>query len=160
MSTQKKETEKNKVLPVSAIKNGTVIDHIISESTLKVLQLLKLRKIDGIISVAYNLKSKSLGRKGIIKVEGKALSPREIRKIATIAPDSTLSVIEDYKVKEKRKLELPEEIISVVRCKNPNCITNSERVRTNFKVESKNPIKLRCTFCERTMKYQDIEIKK
>jgi len=148
-----------KSMSVSMIRNGTVIDHIKSEVALKVLEILKLSNINEIISVAYNLKSKRMGTKGIIKVGGKSLSKKEIQKIALIAPDSTMSIIENYKVKEKLKLEIPDEILGVAKCINPNCISNAEPVKTLFKLISKNPFVVRCHHCERSMSREDLILK-
>lgn len=149
----------NKSLSVSAIKHGTVIDHIRSEATLKVLEILKLKDVGEIISVAYNLKSKRMGKKGIIKVGGKSLSRKEIQKIALIAPDSTMSIIENYKVKEKMKLEIPEEITGVAKCINPNCVTNAESVKTIFRIVRREPLVVRCHHCERDMAREDLILK-
>lgn len=144
---------------VAAIKNGTVIDHIRNEATLDVLQILKLKDVDGIVSIAYNLDSKSMQKKGLIKIGGKNLSTKEIQKIAVLAPNCTMSIIENYKVKEKTKLEIPDEIIGVAKCINPNCITNNESVRTKFNIENKSPLKVRCVYCERTMTREELHIR-
>ena len=77
-----------KELSVSAIKEGTVIDHIPSDVTLKVADILDLEGIKSIISIATNLDSKTMGKKGIIKVGGKSLTQDEVNKIAIVAPDA------------------------------------------------------------------------
>lgn len=144
---------------VSAIEKGTVIDHIPSDATLKVMHILKLDGVDEIVSVAFNLKSKLMKTKGVIKIGGKYLNSKEINRIALIAPQSTLSKIENYKVIEKTKLEIPDDIIGVAKCINPNCITNNEKMRTSFHVEDRNPVKVRCEYCERTMTRKELIIK-
>jgi aspartate carbamoyltransferase regulatory subunit len=148
-----------KCLTVSAIKEGTVIDHIPAELTLKVMEILKLNDSKEIVSVAFNLDSKSIGKKGLIKIGGKILNKKEIDKIALIAPNSTMNIIQDYKVKEKTKIDIPNEIVGVAKCINPKCITNNERVETKFIVEVKNPLRVRCTYCERVMNKNDLQIK-
>ena len=91
----------SKSLKVSAIKEGTVVDHIPAESTLKVMQILKLTKSSEIVSVVFNLESKTMKKKGIIKIGGKNLSSKETEKIALIAPKSTMNIIKYYKVVDK-----------------------------------------------------------
>ncbi|HDH44866.1 MAG TPA: aspartate carbamoyltransferase regulatory subunit [Thermococcus sp.] len=139
-----------KELKVSAINKGTVIDHIPSGKGLKVLEILNLPK-DSTILVAINVKSRKLGKKDIIKVEGKILSEDEVNKIALIAPTATVNIIDKWEVVDKKKVEVPDEIVGIIKCANPNCITNYEEVKPKFKVISKKPLKLKCHYCERTM---------
>ena len=147
-----------KELTISAIKDGTVIDHIPSNATFKVADILDLGGIKSMISVAANLPSKQIGKKGIVKIEGKYLTQEEVNKIAIIAPHATVNIIENYGVKKKLKVSIPDEIIRVVKCSNPNCITNVEKIETRFSVLRKNPLKIKCHYCERDMNKEDIEI--
>ena len=147
-----------KELSISAIKDGTVIDHIPSNVTFKVAEILDLKSIKGVISVAANLSSKIMGKKGIVKIEGKYLTQEEVNKIAIVAPDATVNIIENYNVKKKLKVSTPNKINKVIKCSNPNCITNVEKIETKFSVLSKNPLKIRCHYCERDMNKEDIEI--
>lgn len=141
---------------ISAIKDGTVIDHIPAEMTFKVFGLLDLSKIKGSISVASNLRSKRLGRKGIIKVGNKELTEKETNRIALFAPKASINIIKDYKVKAKRKVTLQPMLIGMVRCPNPNCITNKEAVETRCQVLNETPLELKCHHCERTMSQDDV----
>ena len=147
-----------KELSVSAIKDGTVIDHIPSNATLKVVDILDLKGIRSIISVATNLTSKTMGKKGIIKIGGKDLTKEEVDKIALIAPDATVNIIKDYNVKRKIKVTIPEVINRIIKCSNPNCITNNEKLTTKFSVLRKNPLKVKCYYCERSMDKEDIAL--
>ena len=147
-----------KELSVSAIKDGTVIDHIPSNATLKVVDILDLKGIRSIISVATNLTSKTMGKKGIIKIGGKDLTKEEVDKIALIAPDATVNIIKDYNVKKKIKVTIPEVINRIIKCSNPNCITNNEKLTTKFSVLRKNPLKVKCYYCERSMDKEDITL--
>ncbi|MFQ5861895.1 MAG: aspartate carbamoyltransferase regulatory subunit [Candidatus Brocadiales bacterium] len=145
-------------LQVSAIKNGTVIDHIESKNTFKVASILNIEDEDQVVLVGMNLTSGNLGKKGIIKIEGKNLTQEEANKIALIAPDATLNIIKDYEVVEKRKVSLQEELVGIVKCFNPNCVSNHEKMQTHFRVEGKAPPRLRCHYCERAMEGKDIEL--
>lgn len=147
-----------KQLSVSAIKEGTVIDHIPSNATLKVVDILDLKGIRSIISIVTNLTSKKMGKKGIIKIGGKNLTKEEVDKIALIAPNATVNIIKNYDVKQKIKVTIPETINKIIKCSNPNCITNNEKVTTKFYVLNKNPLKVRCHYCERNMDKEDISL--
>jgi aspartate carbamoyltransferase regulatory subunit len=144
-------------LKVSAIKEGTVIDHIQAGKGLKVIEILKLNRTNGkTVLLAMNVQSKKLGRKDIVKVEGKFLSEEEVNKIALVAPKATVNIIKDFKVVEKFSVEIPSEIGGILKCANPNCISNSEYTTSKFYVISKEPLKVRCHYCERTMDEGDI----
>lgn len=147
-----------KELKVSAIKDGTVIDHIPSDATLKVAEILDLKGIRNVISIATNLKSKKTGKKGIIKVGGKTLTKDEVDKIAVIAPKATVNIIQNYEVKEKIKVSVPDIFNKIIKCSNPNCITNNENVKTIFYVVKKEPLKVKCHYCERSMEKEEIEL--
>ena len=147
-----------KELSVSAIKEGTVIDHIPSDVTLKVADILDLEGIKSIISIATNLDSKTMGKKGIIKIGGKNLTKEETDKIALIAPDATVNIIQNYDVKKKIKVAIPLTVNKIIKCSNPNCITNNEKVMTKFDVLNKVPLKVRCHYCERDMAKEDITL--
>ncbi|WP_461866286.1 aspartate carbamoyltransferase regulatory subunit [Thermococcus sp.] len=144
-------------LKVTAIKEGTVIDHIPAGKGLKVIQILKLDKLNGgALLLAANVHSKKLGKKDIVKIEGKFLSEEEVNKIALIAPSATVNIVRDYRVTEKFNVEIPEKIVGILKCGNPNCISNHEYTTPKFYVISKEPLKVRCYYCERTMEGEEI----
>ena len=145
-----------KEVSISAIKDGTVIDHIPANVTFKVADILDLKGIRSIISVATNLSSKKMGKKGIVKIGGKYLTQEEVNKIAIIAPDATVNIIKNYEVKKKLNVSIPEIIKKIIKCSNPNCITNVEKAETKFYVLSKDPLKVKCHYCERYMNKEDI----
>ena len=139
-----------KELKIPLIVNGTVIDHITAGYAVKVLHILGIPiSTSSVVSVAMNVKSK-FGKKDIVKVENRELDPQEVDKIALIAPKATINIIRDYKVAKKHKVELPDEIIGIVRCSNPTCVSNAnEPVKSRFKVIRKDPPRIKCYFCER-----------
>ncbi len=144
---------------VSAIRNGTVIDHIDSAATFKVADILQVQDERHMVLVGVNLASSRLGKKGIIKIENRNLTPDEVNKIALIAPDATLNIISDFKVLEKARVKLPERIERIVKCINPRCITNQQSVETRFEVLQSSPCALRCHYCERVMIGDEIILK-
>ena len=147
-----------KELKVSAIENGTVIDHIPAHAALKVAQLLDLQNHVDLFSIASNLQSKSQGKKAIIKISGKYLTSDEANKIAIIAPNVTVNIIKNFEVTEKKKVELPKLLLKTVKCSNPNCITNHEAVTTKFHLAAKEPLRLKCHYCEHVFGTKDIEL--
>lgn len=147
-----------KELVVSAIENGTVIDHIPAKSVLRVLKMLNLEITDNQITVGINLDSVKYGKKGIIKVSNKYFESDDVNKIALVAPTASLIIIKNYEVIEKRYVEIPDEIRKIVKCVNPNCITNHQLVPTRFKVINKDDLKLQCHFCEKITGKNNIDI--
>lgn len=147
----------DKIKRVAAIKDGTVIDHIPSEATFKVLQILDLGNES--ITVGNNLSSKKMGLKGLVKISNKILTKEELNKIAIISPQATVSTIKDYKVENKFRVGVPEVLENILNCFNPKCITRNEEVPTKFYVIKKKPLKIRCHYCERIFKKSEILIK-
>jgi len=138
-----------KELKVSAIENGTVIDHIPSESVFQVIKILNLTEYQNQLLIATNLDSQKMGKKGIIKVSNKFFRSDEINKIALVAPSATLIIIKNFAVIEKKQVEVPDYAEKIVKCFNPNCITNNEEITTKFTVIDKKELKLRCHYCEK-----------
>ena len=149
----------DKALQVSAIKDGTVIDHIPAERLFDVINILELYNCQEMITFGTNLDSKQLGQKAIIKVANRFFQGEEIDKIALIAPHAKLNTIKNYEVVEKRVVEIPKEIVSIAKCFNPKCITNHESITTRFSVISEKPIELKCKYCEKITSEEQVVIK-
>jgi aspartate carbamoyltransferase regulatory subunit len=147
-----------KQLSVSAIQNGTVIDHVPANTLFKVIHILRLDHIDNQITFGTNLESKKLGRKAIIKISGIYFEDEDINRIALVAPDAKLNIIKDYEVVEKRVVEVPDNITGIAKCMNPKCITNFETVTTRFKVVSKKNVALKCHYCEKITNQENLQI--
>ena len=145
---------KNEML-VAAIENGTVIDHIPSEKTYQVAQMLGLQNLETPVTIGYNLLSKKLGKKGIIKVADKFFTDEEISRLSVVAPNIVLNIIHDYEVVEKKTVVTPEEIKGIVKCNNPKCITNNEPMASYFHVA--NGI-LTCHYCEKEQDINKVEL--
>jgi aspartate carbamoyltransferase regulatory subunit len=150
-------TTNPKQLLVSAIKNGTVIDHIAAGSALKIIRLLNLAAHNKIVTVGLNLPSKAMGYKDIIKVEDRIITDEEINRIAILAPHASINIIKNYQVDKKITVKLPKVIDYVVVCPNLKCITNHEEISTKFKViEDHDHLKLQCHYCEKMYKQEEI----
>lgn len=149
---------KDKRLSVSAIKNGTVIDHIPAEVLFQVVSILNLEGNENMITIGNNLGSDKLGKKGIIKLSEVFFHDNEINKIAMVAPCAKLNIIRNYEVADKRVVQIPDEIVGIAKCVNPKCITNNEDVTTRFLVVSKAEIKLKCHYCEKITDKDNMQI--
>ena len=140
-----------KELVVSALENGTVLDHIPAENVYKALSILNLKGVENQITLGINLASKIYGRKGLIKIADKFFEDEELDKLVLIAPQATVNVIRDFKVVEKKKLKMPKEIVGMAKCQNPKCVTNHQPIKTRFKTVMKDDkISLLCQYCEKT----------
>lgn len=150
--------ENMKEMQVAALKNGTVIDHIPSNKLFTVVSLLGLEHMTNNITIGFNLDSKVLGKKGIIKIADKFFSDDEINRIAVAAPNVRMNIIRDYEVVEKRELQLPDELIGIVKCSNQKCITNNEPMATRFAVIDKDNCVIKCHYCEKEQSREEITL--
>lgn len=150
---------KRKELIVSAIENGTVIDHIPANKVFEVIKILDLEHSKNSVYFGTNLDSKKYGKKGIIKISDKFFEPEDINKIALVAPTASLIEIKDYEVISKHSIETPDHIDSIVKCFNPNCVTNKENVSTKFDVlkDENGKVTLKCHYCEKYTRENNIE---
>ena len=150
---------KNKqALQVAALRNGTVIDHIPAEKLFTVVSLLRLEHMENNITIGFNLESKKLGTKGIIKIADKFFCDEEINRISVVAPHVKLNIIRDYEVIEKKEVRMPDDLKGIVKCANPKCITNNEPMATLFHVTDKENCVLKCHYCEKEQRKEEIVI--
>jgi aspartate carbamoyltransferase regulatory subunit len=137
-------------LSVAAIKEGNVIDHIPVGQALPIIRFLKLQTIEARLLIGINLFSPSMGSKDLIKIENGFLTEAQQEGIAIFAPSATIITIQDYQVTRKVKAHLPEAIIGIFSCPNPQCITHTETLPSHFHVEKgKDKALLCCHFCEK-----------
>lgn len=144
-------------LSVSAIQNGTVIDHIPAQNLFKVISILDLEHIDHQVTFGTNFESHRMGKKAIVKIADKFFERDEINRIAIVAPNAKLNIIRDYEVVEKMVVEVPDTIEGIVKCMNPKCITNVEGIPTKFEVADRVNVALRCKYCEKITDQEHME---
>lgn len=137
-----------KEMLVTAIKNGTVLDHIPVDKTYQVFKILELEKLQTPVTIGNNFVSKKMERKGIIKVSDKFFTDEEISRLSVVAPNVVLNIINNYEVIEKKTAKTPDELTGIVVCNNPNCITNHEPMKTIFNVADKEKGILKCHYCD------------
>ena len=143
---------------VSKIENGIVLDHLQVHHVFKILEILGIDNAKNELLVGINLKSQKMNRKGIIKITDRNLSNKEIKKISFLAKGACLNIIKNYKVTEKKQIKVPKEIIGIIRCFNPNCITNNENTKTRFTIADSKEATLKCCYCERETTKEQIKL--
>ncbi len=134
-------------LVISPIQHGTVIDHITPGEGLTVIRILGIARGTNVtVTVACNVESSHGGKKDLVKIANRELVKEEVDKIALVAPDATISIIRNFQVVDKKPVEVPQDIIDVITCPNPNCITNTkEPVPTHFTAHTRG---FRCRYCD------------
>jgi aspartate carbamoyltransferase regulatory subunit len=153
MSSALKEYDKEReVVRLNPISNGTVLDHLPIKTAPKIMQMLNLN-FDEAVMAAINIDSKKKGKKDLIFIEGKKLSTKEVAKIGLIAEGSTWNIVKGKGVVKKSTIKMPEDLIGIVICNNPNCITNKEIIETKFTITHN---KGKCYYCEREMEKEEI----
>lgn len=131
---------------IASVKDGIAIDHIPSNNTLQVMNLLSLESHSENVIVAYNLQSKRMGRKGLIKIASKTFSQAEMDTIALVADGATVNIIKNYKIVKKITIKLPKIIHRIAICPNNNCISNFDASSKFIKNDAHT---MRCYYCER-----------
>jgi aspartate carbamoyltransferase regulatory subunit len=146
-------------LKVSKIRHGTVIDHIRAGMAPRVLKILGIEQgFPEVVVMAMNVRSQKIGFKDIVKLENQFISDDLVKKIAIVAPQATVNTIKEYKLAQKREVELPAELFGIIRCPNRNCVTNSlERVPSRFTAASREPVCWRCHYCEILVEGDSVE---
>ena len=148
-----------KELAVAALQNGIVIDHIPCSSLFKVVNILGIEKMENGVFIGNNLTSRSMGRKGLIKIADIDLPKEILNRIAVVAPNAVINIIKDYEVVEKHKVALPEDLVDIIKCNNPKCISNNEPMATHFHVIDKEANHFKCRYCERIVSREEVVLK-
>jgi aspartate carbamoyltransferase regulatory subunit len=149
-----------KTLSVAAIQNGTVVDHITTEQTLRIMHMLRLLDKRSRVTVGFNLPSKRMKFKDLIKIEDHELTPEEANQITVFAPDATINIIKNYEVVKKLDTTLPTSITSVFICPNTACVTHTEPVASFFYIHDTGKVlKLVCKYCEKAYERNQVKVK-
>ena len=136
------------MLNVGAISEGFVLDHIQAGKSMDIYKYLHLDNLDCCVAIIKNAKSNKMGKKDIIKIEC-PIDCIDLNVLGFIDHNITINIIKDSRIVEKKTLELPKEVVNVVRCKNPRCITSIEQELEHIFVltDPKKEV-YRCKWCE------------
>ena len=132
---------------IDSINNGIVIDHIEAGKSMEIYKYLGLENLDCSVAIIKNVKSKKTGKKDIIKIDNDIDINMDI--LGYIDTNITVNIIKDGKIIKKAHMELPEQLINIVKCKNPRCITSDEQdIPQVFELKDKENKIYRCKYCE------------
>ena len=132
---------------VGQIKDGIVLDHITAGNGMNIYNVLKLGELDCTVALIKNADSTKMGKKDIIKIG--TLLDLDLDILGYLDPGITVNIVRDGRVAERRKLELPDRVVGVIKCKNPRCITSVEReIVHEFKLTDREKKIYRCIYCE------------
>ena len=144
---------------VTAIRNGTVVDHIPSGNAMQVIRILSIDTDRATpVSLVMNVPSDKLGRKDVLKVEDRELNQEDLDRLALIAPNASIAIIRNHVVAEKMQVKLPDNLTNVAKCSFWNCITQNDRepLPQKMRVTSRDPLAIRCYYCGRNQEVNDI----
>ena len=132
---------------IDSILNGYVIDHIQAGKAMEIYRYLGLDDLDCSVAIIKNAKSQNMGKKDIIKIDQEI--PLDLDLLAYIDSGITVNVIRDGKLVEKKKPDMPEKVVNVIKCKNPRCITQVEQELDHiFVLTDREQQVYRCFYCE------------
>ncbi|MBW6411228.1 aspartate carbamoyltransferase regulatory subunit [Clostridium weizhouense] len=143
------------MLEITSIKNGLVIDHIEAGMGIKIFNYLGLDKSDYSVALIINAESKKLGKKDIIKIEN--CEELDYTVLGLLSPSITIDEVKNEEIIGKIKPTLPEKVIDILECRNPRCITQTEKyVKHSFVLVSKKKGTYRCEYCDEITKLSEV----
>lgn len=132
---------------IDSIRNGTVIDHIMAGCGMRLYDLLGLDELDVSVAIIKNVTSHKMGKKDIIKIDAEI--PVNLDVIGYVDPGATVNVIRNGELAEKKRIEMPEQLVNVISCKNPRCIVSCEQELDQiFRLADREKKEYRCLYCE------------
>ena len=132
---------------IDSVTNGIVLDHIQAGRAMQIYTALRLEDLDCTIAIIKNVKSQKMGKKDMIKID--EMIGLDLDALGFIDQNITINIIREGRLVEKKRLQLPEQLVNVLRCKNPRCITTIEQeVDQVFKLVQATPPLYRCAYCE------------
>lgn len=139
------------MLNIGGLSEGIVLDHIHAGGAMEIYSYLQLEKLDCSVAIIKNARSNKMGRKDIIKIDGSI--DLDFDMLAVLDPNITIDVIKNGSIIEKRKLNLPEYVTHIIRCKNPRCITSVEQeLPHRFRLTNREKGVYRCVYCEQSFR--------
>ena len=139
------------MLNIGGLHEGVVIDHIVAGGAMKIYNYLNMEKWDTEIAIIKNASSNKMGRKDIIKFEGKPVVDLDM--LGVFDPNITFNIIQNNEIVEKRKVRMPEVVENIMQCVNPRCITSIEQeLPHKFVLSDRTNLVYRCVYCEQKFK--------
>ncbi|WP_123054429.1 aspartate carbamoyltransferase regulatory subunit [Clostridium sp. JN-1] len=143
------------MLTINSVKNGIVIDHIKAGHGIKIFNYLGLDKADYSVALIMNAESKKLIKKDIIKIENNM--DLDFTVLGFLDPNVTIDVIKDENIEKKIKLTFPKKVTGIIKCKNPRCITSTEKNLPHvFELVDEAKGEYRCQYCDEIYRAMEI----
>lgn len=137
---------------VDSLERGIVIDHIQAGKSMDIYKFMELDKLDCSVAIIQNARSGKSSKKDIIKIEN--TTDVDLNVLGFVDPNITVNIIEGGKIVQKKHLTMPQEVVNVVKCKNPRCITSIEQELPHiFKLVQND--KYRCIYCEEEYRHHN-----
>ena len=132
---------------IDSVRNGVVIDHVTAGNGARLYELLGLDSLTCTVAFIRNVPSKKMGRKDIIKVDGDVTLNLDV--IGYVDPAATVNIIRDGELVKKCNIEMPLQLVNVIKCKNPRCITTTEQELDHIvRLTDREKKVYRCIYCE------------
>ena len=132
---------------IGKIEDGIVLDHIKAGEGMTLYKILGLVSLDCQVALIKNAESKKMGRKDILKID--QLIDVNLDAIGYVDPGITVNIIKNGKLVKRTHIDPPEEIVDIIKCKNPRCITTTEQeLQHVFKLTDRENGVYRCIYCE------------
>ncbi|MBR2736699.1 MAG: aspartate carbamoyltransferase regulatory subunit [Firmicutes bacterium] len=141
---------------IDSIRNGIVIDHIKAGRGMTLLRYLDFDNEHDTVAIIMNATSERRGKKDIIKIENVRGTEVDMDIVGLIDPGATVNIIEDEIIKTKIRPSLPKKVVNVIKCRNPRCVTGSERgISHEFVLNSAEKQQYRCVYCDEIVSMQE-----
>ena len=132
---------------IDSIKNGYVIDHIKPGKSFEIYNYLKLGELDTSVAIIKNAKSSKTGKKDIIKIADNLDINLDI--LGYLDSNITINKIVNGEIVKKYHPDLPNQLVNIVKCKNPRCITSIEQELPHIcELTDRENVVYRCKYCE------------
>lgn len=137
----------NEGMVVSKLVNGIVIDHIKQGQGYKIFKQLGLDTLDDVVVLMRNVPSRKMGKKDLIKIETDMEVNLDV--LGLIDPNATVTYVKNGQSVRKVRLSLPVSVDGILKCKNPRCISNQERIENvRFTLVDAERKEYACEYCE------------
>lgn len=134
-------------MQIDKIENGIVLDHIKAGQGMELYRILGLDALDCQVALIKNAESGKMGKKDIIKVD--RMIDVNLDAIGYVDPNITVNIIKNGKGEKVENIGLPDEIVDIIKCKNPRCITTTEQELPHvFRLSDQENRIYRCIYCE------------
>ena len=138
-------------MEVNSIERGIVIDHIRAGFGMKVLEYLNVDTTKHTVALIMNATSLKHGKKDVIKIEN--ITDVDMTALGLLDHTATVNIIEQGRISRKIKLQLPEKVTDVLKCKNPRCVTSTEpSIPHIFHLVDPTEESYRCDYCDDIVK--------